>query len=41
MLANTNLLVVFPEQLTTNDVAILCDNAHEAIHVFGVLADQL
>jgi hypothetical protein len=41
MFADPDFLMMFAQQLATNDVAILCDDSHEAIHVFGMFSDKL
>jgi len=33
--------MMFPEQLTANDIAILGDNPHQSIHIFGMFSDEL
>jgi hypothetical protein len=41
MLPDPHLLMVFAEQLSADDVSILRDNADQAVHIFGMLPNQL
>jgi len=40
MLTDPDSLMVFPQQLTPNDVTIFSHNAHQSIDIFRMLTNQ-
>jgi hypothetical protein len=40
MLSYSNLLMMFPKQLQTNHILVLCDNPNQPIHIFGMVSNQ-